>query len=184
MTRFTDRFHMCGQTGDIIDAGHQLKRISVMFGMLDQARKSVAWYEFLSNAKPKSKRELAKPAPKFPFFPWLMRIPGVTVSEQFGYQIEGGVDIPFSVQKHIQLDGLASHPKGTPATLTLEVGNERFRKIECRISHLRTKAKEAVNFTFVLQYISDPPWPGPIHGTVKFWQITRFDRDSFPKGLQ
>ena len=174
MTRFTDRFHMCGQTGDIIDAGHQLKRISVMFGMLDQARKSVAWYEFLSNAKPKSKRELAKPAPKLPS----------ETAERFGYQIAGGVDFTLRVRKHIQLDGLASHPKGTPATLTLEVGNERFRKIECRISHLRTKAKEAVNFTFVLQYISDPPWPGPIHGTVKFWQITRFDRDSFPKGLQ
>jgi hypothetical protein len=155
-----------------------------MFGLLDEARKSVAWYEFVSDGKPKSKRELAKPAPKLPFFPWLLRIPGVTVSERVGYQIAGGVDIPLRVKKHIQLDGLAIHPKGTSADLTLEVGNERFRKVECRISHLKTKAKEVVTFPFFLQYGSDPSWPGRIHGTVKFWQITPFDRNGFPYGPQ
>jgi hypothetical protein len=162
---------MCAQSGDIVDVG-RLKRISVMFGMLDEARKSVGWYQFVSNGKPKSKQELAKPAPK---------LPGVT-AERFGYQIAGGVDFTLRVRKHVQLDGLAIHPKGTPATLTLEVGHERFRKIACRISHLKTKGKEVVTFPIYLQYDSDPSWPGPIHGTVKFLEISRYDRNLFPYG--
>jgi len=140
MSGFTDMFHMRAQSGDIVDAG-RVKRISVMFGMLDEDRKSVGWYQFVSNGKPKSKQELAKPAPK---------LPGET-AERFGYQIAGGVDFTLRVRKHIQLDGLAIHPKGTPATLTLQVGDERFRKIACRIGHLRTKGKEVVTFPIYLQ---------------------------------
>jgi len=177
MSGFTDMFHMRAQSGDIVDAG-RVKRISVMFGMLDEDRKAVGWYQFVSNGKPKSKQELAKPAPK---------LPGET-AERLGYQIAGGVDFTLRVRKHIQLDGVAIHPKGNPATLTLQVGGERFGKIACRIGHLRTKGKEVVTFPFGMRQagISVPLRMGPrsIHGLVKFVALARYDENKFPEGPQ
>jgi hypothetical protein len=66
-------------------------------------------------------------------------------------------------------------------TLTLDIsGSKRF--IDCRISRLRTKAKEVVTFPFILQYGSDPAWKSPINGMVRFQGIVRFDANRFPEG--
>jgi hypothetical protein len=155
-----------GQAGYKEDAG-RLKRINVVFGMIDEPRLWMGWYKFISDAKAKSKRELAKhhPAPQ----------------ERFGHRTAGGRDIPQTFYKNIDLDGLAIHPKGTHATLTLDL-SETKRFVECRISHLKTKAKEVVTFPFGLECDSDPSWAGPINGTVKFLEIARYDVNQFPRG--
>jgi hypothetical protein len=75
------------------------------------------------------------------------------------------------------------NPEGTPANLTLDV-TETKRFIECRISSLRTKAKELVTFPFGLQFDSDPSRKNPIHGRVMFLEMAFFDRTKFPQGPQ
>jgi hypothetical protein len=110
MTNTPGLFHMCGQAGYVIDAG-RLEKISVIFGMIDQARKSMGWYEFMSNGKPVSKRELV--AAKLPLPRLLPRTSLLTIRQRFGYQIPGGVDIPHTFnKKDTHLDGLAIDPKG------------------------------------------------------------------------
>lgn len=132
----------------------------------------MAWYEFISDGVKKSKRERANPDPMPP--------------EQFGYQIPGGRDIPHTFDKNIGLEDLAINPKGTPATLTLDVTGDpqRFRTVECRLLHLKTKAKEVVDFPFGLQQagVSTPLKTGSIHGRVRLVTLARFDRNQFPRG--
>jgi len=129
----------------------------------------MAWYLFSSDGDAKTKRELANPDPMPP--------------EQFGHRGVGGRDIPHTFKKKIGLDELAIHPKGTPATLTLDIENTK-RFIACRIDQLTTKAKEVVTFPFGLQYDSDPSKKGKIHGKVLFLEIATFDRNQFILGPQ
>jgi hypothetical protein len=157
-----------GQACYEVDTG-RLKKIRVVFGMIDEKRTSMAWYLFSSNGVAKSKRELANPDPMPP--------------EQFGHRTAGGRDIPHTFKKKIGLDELAINPKGTPAILTLDVGQTK-RFIECRIDTLKTKAKEVVSFPFGLQYDSDPSTTGKIHGKVLFLETAPFDANKFPLGPQ
>ena len=160
-------FRFNGQAGYAVDTG-RLKKIRVVFGMIDEQRKSMAWYLFSSDGDAKSKRELANPDPMPP--------------EQFGHRDKGGRDIPHTFKKDIGLDELAINPKGTFATLTLETEAKRF--IACRIDKLRTKAKEVVTFPFGLQFDSDPSRKGKILGKVWFLETAPFDADKFPQGPQ
>jgi hypothetical protein len=166
-------YRFCGQAGYNVDTG-RLKKIRIEFGMIDQPKRWMAWYEFISDGVKKSKRELANPDPMPP--------------EQFGYQIPGGRDIPHTFKKQIGLEELAIDPKGTPATLTLEVTGDvqRFRTVECRLLNLKTKAKEVVNFPFGIQQagISVPARKSPIHGKVRLVTLALFDAHKFPKGPQ
>src|SRR5689334_19349210 len=98
-----------GQTGYKEDAG-RFKRINVVFGMIDEPRLWMGWYKFISDAKAKSKRELANHHPK--------------PQERFGHRTPGGRDIPHTFN-NIGLDELAIHPKGTHATLTLELSETK-----------------------------------------------------------
>jgi hypothetical protein len=157
-----------GQVCYEVDTG-RLKRIRVVFGMIDEERTSMAWYLFSSDGVAKSKGELANPD----------NMP----AEQFGHRDAGGRDIPHTFKKKIGLDELAINPKGTPATLTLEI-SEKKRFLECRISVLKTKAKEVVSFAFGLQYDSDPSRTGKILGNVLFLETARFDAKQFPLGPQ
>jgi hypothetical protein len=159
-------FRFNGQAGYEVDTG-RLKKIRVVFGMIDEKRTSMAWYLFSSDGDAKSKRELANPDNMPP--------------EQFGHRDVGGRDIPHTFKKKIGLDELAIHPKGTPATLTLEIGKTK-RFIECRIDGLMTKAKEVVTFPFGLQYDSDPSRTGKILGKVLFLEIAPFDANQFTLG--
>jgi hypothetical protein len=159
-------FRFNGQAGYIVDTG-RLKKIRVVFGMIDERREWMAWYDFISDGKAKSKRELANPDPMPP--------------EQFGHRGPGGRDIPHTFKKTIGLDELAINSEETKATLTLAV-SETSRFIECRISHLKTKAREVVSFPFGLQYDSDPSWTSPTNGRVKFLRPARFDANRFPEG--
>jgi hypothetical protein len=149
-------FRFNGQACYEVDTG-RLKKIRVVFGMIDEKRTSMAWYLFSSDGDVKSKRELANPDPMPP--------------EQFGYRGLGGRDIPHTFKKTIRLDELAINPKGTPATLTLDTTQSK-RFIECRIDRLMTKAKEVVTFPFGLQqYVSDPSRTRKILGKVLFHRI-------------
>jgi hypothetical protein len=166
-------FRFSGQAGYIVDTGRR-KKIRVVFGMIDETRTSMAWYLFSSDGDTKTKRELANPDPMPP--------------EQFGHRGVGGRDISHRFNKkigvkEIGLKELALHPKGTPATLTLDVENTK-RFIECRIDKLTTKAKEVVTFPFGLQYDSDPSKKGKIHGKVLFLETATFDRNHFMLGPQ
>jgi hypothetical protein len=177
-----DLYHFNGQAGYIVDAG-RLKKMSVVFGMIDEKRTWMAWYDFVSYGKPKSKRELAIPhhVPLPHWFPGRSLMLGVPTRKSFGHRLVGGVDIPHTFEKKTGLGDLAIHPKGTDAALTLDIsGSKRF--IDCRISRLRTKAKEVVTFPFILQYGSDPSWKSPINGMVRFQGIVRFDANRFPEG--
>ena len=78
-----------GQACYEVDTG-RLKKIRVVFGMIDEKRTSMAWYLFSSNGVAKSKRELANPDPMPP--------------EQFGHRTAGGRDIPHTFKKKIGLD--------------------------------------------------------------------------------
>src|SRR5215467_5164077 len=151
-------FRFNGQAGYEVDTG-RLKKIRVVFGMIDEKRTSMAWYLFSSDGHAKSKRELANPDNMPP--------------EQFGHRDVGGRDISQTFKKKIGLDELAVNPKGTTATLTLDIGNTK-RFIECRIDLLTTKAKEVVTFPFGLQYDSDPSSTGKIRGKVLFLEIVPF----------
>ena len=156
-------FRFNGQAAYQVDTG-RLKKIRVVFGMIDRERTSMAWYLFSSDGDAKSKRELANdPMPL----------------EQFGYRDVGGRDIPHTFDKKIRLDELAINPKGTTATLELDtIASKRF--IECRIDKLTTKAKEVVTFPFGLQkWISDPSKTRKIHGKVLFLGIAPFDAAQF-----
>jgi hypothetical protein len=161
-------FRFNGQAGYKVDTG-RFKKIRVVFGMIDEQRKWMAWYLFISVGVTKSKLELANPD----------RMP----PEQFGHRDTGGRDIPHTFKKNIGLDELAINPEGTPANLTLEV-TETKRFIECRISSLKTKAKELVTFPFGLQYDSDPSRKNPIHGRVLFLEMALYDPTKFPNGPQ
>ena len=110
-------FRFNGQAGYAVDTG-RLKKIRVVFGMIDEKRTSMAWYLFSSDGVAKSKQELANPDPMPP--------------EQFGHRNVGGRDIPHTFKKKIGLDELAINPKGTPANLTLDISDTK-RFIECRI---------------------------------------------------
>ena len=153
------RVHFNGQAGYEFDTG-RLKIIRVVFGMIDEDRTSMAWYLFSSDGDAKS----AKPV-------------------QFAHRDEGGRDIPHNFKNKIGLDELAIHPKGTSATLTLEI-SEQKRFVECRIDKLTTKAKEVVTFPFGLQHDSDPSRTGKIDGKVRFLETAPFDRKTFPQGPQ
>jgi hypothetical protein len=86
-----------GQAAYEVDTG-RLKKIRVVFGMIDEDRKSMAWYLFSSSGEKKSKAELAHdPMPV----------------EQFGERGVGGRDIPHTFHKEIGLKELAIHPNGT-----------------------------------------------------------------------
>ena len=161
-------FRFNGQAGYEVDTG-RLKKIRIVFGMIDEKRTSMAWYLFSSDGHAKSKRELANPDNMPP--------------EQFGHRDVGGRDIPHTFKKKIGLDELAVNPKGTTATLTLDIGNTK-RFIECRIDLLTTKAKEVVTFPFGLQYDSDPSSTGKIRGKVLFLEIVPFDAHQFTLGPQ
>jgi hypothetical protein len=161
-------FRFNGQAGYAVDTG-RLKKIRVVFGMIDEKRTSMAWYLFSSDGDAKSKRELANPDNMPP--------------EQFGHRDAGGRDIPHTFERKIGLEELAFNPKGTPATLTLDIeGAKRF--IECRIDRLMTKAKEVVSFPFGLQFDSDPPRKGKIPGKVVFLEPAPFDANQFALGPQ
>src|SRR5215475_10516887 len=128
-------FRFNGQAGYEVDTG-RLKKTRVVFGMIEpksEKKISMAWYLSSSDGDPKSKRELANPDPMPP--------------EQFGDRGEGGRKISHTFKKTIGLDGLAIHPKGTSATLTLEI-TQTGRFIEFNIDKLTTKAKEVVTFPF------------------------------------
>jgi len=157
-----------GQACYEVDTG-RLKKIHVVFGMIDEKRTSMAWYLFSSDGVAKSKRELANPDPMPP--------------EQFGHRTAGGRDIPHTFKKKIGLDELAANSKGTPAILTLDIGQTK-RFIECRIDTLQTKTKEVVSFPFGLQYDSDPSTTGKIHGKVLLLETAPFDANKFPLGPQ
>ena len=159
-------FRFNGQAGYEVDTG-RLKKIRVVFGMIDEKRTSIAWYLFSSDGVAKSKRELANPDKMPP--------------EQFGHRDLGGRDIPHTFKRIIRLDELALNPKGTTATLTLDI-SETKRFIECRIDKLMTKAKEVVTFPFGLQFDSDPSKKGKILGKVFFLETAPFDANQFPKG--
>jgi len=161
-------FRFNGQAGYAVDTG-SLKKIRVVFGMIDEDRKSMAWYLFSSDGDKKSKEELANS--------------DATHADQFGHRDEGGRDIPHTFKKTIGLDDLAIKPKGTTATLTLDISDAK-RFIECRISKLETKAKEVVTFPFALQRISDPPKTGKMAGKVVFLETATFDRKKFTLGPQ
>jgi hypothetical protein len=161
-------FRFNGQAVYEVDTG-RVKKIRVVFAMLDENRTSMAWYLFSSDGVAKSKGELANPDKMPP--------------EQFGHRTEGGRDIPHTFKKTIGLDELANNPKGTPATLTLDVGKTK-RFIECRIDKLTTKAKEIASFPFGLQYDSDPSRTGTIPGKVLFLETASFDAKQFPLGPQ
>jgi hypothetical protein len=162
-------FRFNGQAGYEVDTG-RLRKIRVVFGMIDEARRSMAWYLFSSDGVAKSKRELANPDPMPP--------------EEFGHRGVGGRDIPHTFKK-IGLDGLAFQPKGTNATLTLDTsGAKRF--IDCRIDKLTTKAKEVVGFPFGLQSYTDllPSRTGKFPGNVLFLGTAPFDANQFILGPQ
>ena len=162
-------FRFNGQACYEVDTG-RLKKIRVVFGMIDEKRTSMAWYLFSSDGDAKSKRELANPDPMPP--------------EQFGYRELGGRDIPHTFNKKIGLNELAINPKGTPATLTLDT-TESKRFIECRIDKLMTRAKEVVTFPFGLQqYVSDPSRTRKILGKVLFLDIAPFNANQFILGPQ
>ena len=159
-------FRFNGQAGYAVDIG-TLKKIRVVFGMINENRTSMAWYLFSSDGVPKSKGELANPD----------RMP----PEQFGHRSVGGRDIPHTFKNKIGLNELAIEPKGTSATLTLDIsGSKRF--IECRIDGIKTKAKEIVYFPFGLQRSSDPSRTGKILGKVLFLEPAPFDVNKFPDG--
>ena len=155
-----------GQAVYEVDTG-RVKKIRVVFGMIDETRTSMAWYLFSSDGVAKSKRELANPDNMPP--------------EQFGHRTAGGRDIPHTFKKNIGLDELAIKPGGTPAELTLDT-SARF--IECRIDKLTTKAKEVASFPFGIQRDSDPSRTGKILGNVLFLELATFDANRFPEGPQ
>ena len=160
-------FRFNGQAAYQVDTG-RLKKIRVVFGMIDEKRTSMAWYLFSSDGDAKSKRELANHDPMPP--------------EQFGYRDVGGRDPPHTFKKKIRLDELAINPKGTTATLELDTIESRSF-IECRIDKLTTKAKEVVTFPFGLQkWISDPSKTRKIDGKVFFLGIARFNAAQFILG--
>ena len=163
-------FRFNGQAAFEVDTGRLIK-IRVVFGMLDDTRTSMAWYLFSSDGVAKSKQELAKRDNMPP--------------EQFGHRAIGGRDIPHVFDKDIGLDGLAIHPKGTSATLTLD-GSESKRFIGCRIDKLTTKAKEVVTFPFGLQRHIDllPSREGKFNGNVLFLGTAPFDQNQFILGPQ
>ena len=163
-------FWFNGQAAYEVDTG-RLKKIRVVFGMLDSTKTSMAWYLFSSNGVAKSKRELANPDKMPP--------------EEFGSRGVGGRDIQHTFKKKIGLDGLAFHPKGTSATLTLDNSDSK-RFIGCRIDKLATKAKEVVGFPFGLQTDTDllPERTGKFDGKVKFLGTAPFDADKFILGPQ
>lgn len=161
-------YRFLGQACYEVDTG-RLKKIRVVFGMIDETRTSMAWYLFSSKGVAKSKRELANPDPMPP--------------EQFGHRTVGGRDVPHTFKKKIGLGELAINPKGTPAILTLDVGQTK-RFIECRIDTLKTKAKEVVSFPFAVQFDSTPSTTGQIHGNVLFLETAPFDPSKFPLGPQ
>lgn len=162
------RYWFSGQACYEVDIG-RLKKIRVVFGMIDEKKTSMAWYLFSSHGVAKSKGELANPDPMPP--------------EQFGHRTGVGRSIPHTFKKKIGLDELAINPKGTPAILTLDVSQAK-RFLECRIDTLKTKAKEVVSFPFGLQYDSDPSRTGKIQGKVLFLEIAPFDANKFPRGPQ
>ena len=159
-------FWFNGQAAYEVDTG-RLKKIRIVFGMINEKKTSMAWYLFSSDGDAKSKQELANPDPMPP--------------ELFGHRDKGGRDIPHTFKKNIGLDELALNPKGTPATLTLDITQAK-RFIECRIDKLTTKAKEVVTFPFALQFDSDPSKKGNILGKVFFLETAPFDANQFPKG--
>lgn len=163
-------FRFNGQASYEVDTG-RLKKIRVVFGMIDEKRTSMAWYLFSSNGVAKSKRELANPDKMPP--------------EEFGHRGAGGRDIPHTFMKKIGLGELAIHPKATTATLTLETSDTK-RFIDCRIAQLTTKAKEVVNFPFGLQ--SDTALlrsrKGKLHGNVLFLETAPFYANQFILGPQ
>ena len=161
-------FRFNGQAAYQVDTG-RLKKIRVVFGMIDEKRTSMAWYLFSSDGDAKSKRELANHDPMPP--------------EQFGYRDVGGRDPPHTFKKKIRLDELAINPKGTTATLELDTIESRSF-IECRIDKLTTKAKEVVTFPFGIQRDSDPSRTGKILGKVLFLELATFDPNRFPEGPQ
>ena len=159
-------FRFNGQAGYEVDTG-RLKKIRVVFGMIDEDKTSMAWYLFSSDGDAKAKSAISNKTPPV----------------QFGHRDEGGRDIPHTFKNEIGLEGLAIHPKGTTATLTLVIsGDKHF--IECRIDKLTTKSKEVVTFPFAIQYDSDPPKTGKIDGKVRFLDTAAFDRKAFPQGPQ
>jgi len=174
--KFLFRFN--GQAAYEVDTG-RLKKLRVVFGMIDEKRTSMAWYLFSSDGDAKSKRELASR--------------DLMPPEQFADRDTGGRDIPHTFTKHIGLDELAINPKGTPAYLTLEI-TETSRFIERRIDHLHTKAKEVVAFPFGLQPILPSRTAefttlrrpkGKIHGKVSLLApIAPFDANRFIQGPQ
>jgi hypothetical protein len=156
-----------GQAAYEVDTG-RLKKIRVVFGMIDEDRKWMAWYLFSSSGEKKSKAELAHdPMPL----------------EKFGERGVGGRDIPHTFHKDIGLKELAIHPHGTPAKLTI-IGGARF--LDCRITQLTTKAKEVVEIPFGVQTISErvPLRNYKLHGNVLFLITAPFDRAQFPLGPQ
>jgi hypothetical protein len=155
-----------GQAMYEVDTG-RVKKIRVVFGMIDESRTSMAWYLFSSDGVAKSKHELANPDNMPP--------------EQFGHRTVGGRDPPHTFKKDIGLDELAIKPNGTSAELT--VGTTK-RFIDCRIDKLMTKAKEVASFPFALQPDSDPSRTGKILGQVLFLELAPFDRTRFPEGPQ
>ena len=165
-------FRFNGQAAYEVDAG-RVRKIRLVFGMIDEGRIAMAWYLFAGNGVAKSKRELAHPDPNHDPMP----------PEEFGFRGVGGRDIPHTFKKVIGLDELALHAHGTPATLELDTdGSKRF--IGCRIDKLMTKAKEVVTFPFGLQTDTDrlSSKMGKFHGKVSFLEFAAFHRNEFPLG--
>jgi hypothetical protein len=163
-------FRFSGQAGYEVDTGRR-KKIRVVFGMIDENRTSMGWYLFSSDGVEKSKKELANPD-KMP-------------TEEFGHRGIGSRDIPHRFKKKIGLGELAIHPKGTPASLTLETSaTNRF--IDCRIDQLTTKAKEVVGFPFGLQSSTEllPSRTGKFHGKVMLLDTALFTANQFTLGPQ
>ena len=163
-------FRFSGQAAYEIDTG-RLKKLRVVFGMIDKQRTSMAWYLFSSDGDAKSKRELANPDPMPP--------------EEFGHRGVGGRDIQHTFKRKIGLDGLAFQPKGTQATFTLDTSSSK-RFIDCRIDKLATKAKEVVGFPFGLQSDTDllPSRKRKFNGNVLFLGTAPFNANQFVLGPQ
>jgi hypothetical protein len=93
-----------------------------------------------------------------------------------------GRTIPHVFKKNIAIDELAS-AKGTFATLTIEVDDEKSRLMGYRIAKLKTKAGETVTFPFGTQRDSTPSRAGEeIEGQVFLLESGSFDENEFPKG--
>lgn len=160
------RYKFTGQAGYEIDCG-STKKIRVVFAMIDEDKTSIGWYLFASKAAAKKAKDCDFDAPT-----------------KFGFRTDIGRTIPHTFKKHIAIDELAG-AKGSFATLTIEIEDDKSRMIGYRIAKLKTKAGETVTFPFGTQRDSSPAGANKeMEGQVYFLESGSFDEKAFPKGPQ